>query len=65
VVSGEAFRADAHFRTEARQKLPSSHRLFASGQMPDASAYRVVFAVSPWNDGIVLFNGSNTDEGCR
>ena len=45
VVSGELFLADRDFRAKVNDKLPRTHKLSAPSSKPDASKYRIIFAI--------------------
>jgi uncharacterized protein (TIGR04141 family) len=45
LVSGELFLMDEEFRRKVNEKLPPSHRIHRVRERPDASSFRVVFAI--------------------
>lgn len=54
VVSGQLFVSDANFRTAANDLLPSSHKLPDPQVRPDATAYRIVYAIVSHETGKTL-----------
>lgn len=68
VVSGEAFKSDALFRTRVLEALPKSHRTFDATSIPQSGEYRVVFAViSDKTTPLALpfFSRVNVRQACR
>ena len=68
VVSGEAFRADADYRSEALKLLPAEYRFFDAKAALAASDYQVVFAVISDKQGdlkLPFFSRVNIRHACR